>query len=375
MPLLQNNSESPFQNLQYIFDFVRAMFYLIVAYYLWQKVPVENLPPTITQGFVNAFAGLVALYGIYRLYRALRYAPFFNKNNVSSLIVFTTLFTSACNNANSDNPDTIDKGTIAISIDETYKPVMEEQIKIFEARNPLAKINAFYKPEAECIKDFFEDTTRLIFISRPFTENEIAQALQKKIVVTRQLNLARDGVAFIVAKGTKSEYTQFQFEQMLGGKDNSRTIVFDNQNSSTLSYVRDTILKGNLPTQNIYAAKGGDDVIDYVSNNPKAIGAIGVSWIADKNDPEALAFLDKIDVVGILPYNDSLTRYRKPYVAYLANKEYPYLRELYFISKENWVGLGTGFVNYLAKDGQLAFGKARLFPRQWLVNFRNVVVK
>jgi phosphate transport system substrate-binding protein len=281
---------------------------------------------------------------------------------------------ASCDDNNGKVLDNQTSGSIAISIDETYKPVMEEQIKVFEGRNLRAKINASYKPEADCIKDFIEDTTRLIFITRPLTEDEKQLCLQKKFTVTRELPLVRDAVAFIVNKNSPSEFTQAAFLDILKGKTNHQ-IVFDNQNSSTYRYVQDSILKGAEMTKNKSAAKGCEDLIAYVQSNPNAIGAIGVSWIADNVSDKADAFLDKINVVGILPYNDSITRYRKPLHAYIARQEYPYCRELYFISKEAYIGLGTGFANYLGREGQLVFDKNRLFPLQFDVRIKQIRVK
>ncbi len=271
--------------------------------------------------------------------------------------------------------DSQTEGSIAISVDETYKPIMEEQVKIFEARNPNAHIKASYKPEADCIADFLKDTTRLIFITRPLNDQEKAECEKKKIPITRELTLARDAIAFIVGKGQKSEYTQKQLEDILCDSNATKKIVFDNQNSSTVRYVVDSILKDRPLTKNTFATKNGEEVIEYVNNNPNAIGVIGVPWISDKTDSTAQEFNTRIDVIGILPFNDSITRFRKPAIHYIGLKEYPYLRELYFISKEAWVGLGTGFVNYLARDGQLVFAKSKLWPLRYNVNLRETNIK
>jgi phosphate transport system substrate-binding protein len=288
------------------------------------------------------------------------------------VIIITSMLMTACKDEKVlDNQTT---GSISVSIDETYKPVMEEQIKVFEGRNLHAKINAKYKSEMDCIKDFINDTTRLIFITRPLTEDEKQLCLQKKVAVTRELPLVRDAVAFIVSKGTQSDFTQTAFTKILKGESDYQ-LVFDNQNSSTLRYVQDSILAGGEVSKNTFAAKGCEDLIKYVEGNPKAIGVIGVSWIADNVSEKTDAFLERINVVGILPYNDSITRYRKPLHAYIALKEYPYCRELYFISKEGYVGLGTGFANYLGREGQMVFDKNRLFPLQYDVRVKQIRVK
>jgi phosphate transport system substrate-binding protein len=295
--------------------------------------------------------------------------------NVKQIILSVALCIAATScDEDTSNLDNQTSGNIAISVDETYQPIMEQQIKIFESRYPNAHIKASYKPEGECIEDFIKDTTRLIFITRVLNSDERKRCEQNKIAVTRELPLVRDAVAFIVSKDAKSEFTQAAFDDILKGKS-SNQLVFDNQNSSTIRYVQDSVLKGAEMSKNTFAAKGCADVLQYVQNNKNAIGAIGVSWVADQSDTSTESFLKNINVVGILPYNDSITRYRKPYQAYIGLKEYPYCRELYFISKEGYIGLGTGFANYLGRDGQLVFSKSKLFPLQLEVRIKQVNVQ
>ena len=63
-------------------------------------------------------------------------------------------------------------GTIHISVDESFKPVIDSQIQVFEALYPKAKIIAEYKPEAECFKDLIKDSTRMIIVTRGLTDEE-----------------------------------------------------------------------------------------------------------------------------------------------------------------------------------------------------------
>ena len=61
----------------------------------------------------------------------------------SFLILAVLLFFAACKGkggASSDDRDTPNKGTIRISVDESFKPVMEEQIKVFHSSFPETKI-------------------------------------------------------------------------------------------------------------------------------------------------------------------------------------------------------------------------------------------
>ncbi len=266
-------------------------------------------------------------------------------------------------------------GSIKVSVDETYKPVLEQAIKVFESRYPNAKIEAEYKPEADCFKDYLEDTTRVIFVSRKLTEEENAYAEQQKIV-SRTLPLARDALAFVVAKNAKrNTFSKKQIKDILVGNSNAGDfqLVFDNKNSSTVRNIMDSVIPGQELSENIFAAKGSKDVIDYVAGNPKAIGVVGVPWVADVRDTNTIEFMTKIQVAGILP--DSGTEFLRPYQAYIGLNTYPFTRNLYFISKDTRVGLGTGLVNFMSRDGQLIFKQSKLFPLQVNVLLKQTQIK
>ena len=271
--------------------------------------------------------------------------------------------------------DTQTAGSIQISVDETYKPVMEQAIKVFEGRYPDAKIDVQYKPEADCFRDYLEDTTRVIFVSRHLTVEELAYAQSKKIV-SRTLPLARDALAFVVSKdATRNEFSVKQIKDILTGAAGAGDfqLVFDNKNSSTVRNIMDSVIPGKELSDNIFAAKGSAEVIDYVAGNPNAIGVVGVPWVADVRDTNTIEFMSKIQVAGILP--DSGLEFLRPYQAYIGLNTYPFTRNLYFISKETWVGLGTGFVNFLSRDGQLIFKQSKLFPLQVNVLLKETTIK
>lgn len=284
------------------------------------------------------------------------------KYRILLLAMLPFLFFISCENEKVLDNQT--SGSIKVLIDETYKPVMEQQIKIFTSRYPDAKILAEYKPEAECIKIFLEDSTRVVFVTRDLTNEEKAYGESKKFI-TKSMPMARDAVAFITSKENSNPVFKIaDLRKILLGDSSQKKyqIVFDNQSSSTVRYITDSILKGKKITGNVFATKTSEEVINYVSKNKNAIGIVGVSWVADYSDSTTETFLSKINVAGIWGDTDSSLDYIKPYQAYIGLKEYPCTRNLYFISKETWTGLGTGLVNYLCKDGQLVFKQAKMFP-------------
>ena len=75
------------------------------------------------------------------------------------MLCIVLLFNS-CNSASDEETGDVEslrKGTIHISADESFKPVIDQQVQVFESSYPEAKIIVHYKPEAECLKDFAVD--------------------------------------------------------------------------------------------------------------------------------------------------------------------------------------------------------------------------
>lgn len=299
-------------------------------------------------------------------------------NNMRLLIVLALglLTMAGCNN--SDAPaDTPTTGNIKISIDESFQPILESHVSTFEAIYKYADLNPLYKSEGEVFNDLLTDTTRVAVVSRDLNEKEKAFFEQKKII-PRVTKIAIDAVALIVNRNNPD--TLLTLEQVkaifsgsvtdwnqINSQNNIKnlTIVFDNNNSGTARYVKDSLLNNQpLPT-NTYASNSHEALIDYVSKNENAIGVLGVNWISDRDDSTAVGFLNRIRVVGISTETNpaSADDYYQPYQAYIAQGTYPLRRNLYIISAEGRAGLGTGFASFIAGDqGQRIFLKSGLVP-------------
>ena len=71
------------------------------------------------------------------------------------------------------------------------------------------------------------------------------------------------------------------------------SLVFDHAQSSTISYIKDSLLQGKgFPTTNVYAQTSTPDVFDYLAQHPEAIGVTGIGWISDMDDPAVKALMD-----------------------------------------------------------------------------------
>ncbi len=280
---------------------------------------------------------------------------------------FLFLLASCKPQENKDPNDSVSSGTIHISVDESFKPVIEEQIKMFETSYPNAKIIAHYKPEADCIRDLLKDTiTRTVIITRPISEDE-QKFLSDSLRYIPCDIVATDAVAIVVnIASADTLFTMQRLRDQLSGKINrEQTMVFDGINAtSTVRFITDSVLKGaKFDTSVVKAARSSKDVLEYVANNVNAIGLVGINWIGNPEEPEQVAMLKRVKLAYVECVVCDSTPFVKPMQASILTRRYPLVRGLYYINKENYHGLGSGFVNFLKNErGQLIFRRAYLGP-------------
>jgi phosphate transport system substrate-binding protein len=277
------------------------------------------------------------------------------------------LFLTACRGEEKVDPslDTRFKGSINISADESFKPVIDAQVKVYEASYPEAKLNVHYKAEADCLKDLTADSVRLVIIPKRITEEERRFVADSMKVGTEQMLLAYDAIAVIVNPNQEiTRFTVNELKQILQGNFKKNLIpVFDGlKATSTVRFIVDSVLRGDSLSKKTLAAKSSEEVVDYVSKNPDAVGFIGVSWIGNKDDEKQQSFLTKVRLAELecrrLP-----GQYCQPIQVNIYNGLYPFIRELVFILKENHKGLGYGFTEFMTSErGQLIFRRAYLVP-------------
>ncbi len=272
-------------------------------------------------------------------------------------------------------PDNSNKGTINVSADESFKPVIDEMVQVYESNHPGAKIIVHYKPEAECLRDMLTDSIRLIIATRHFNEDEKSLMVDSMKVSPRSMTIARDGIAIIVnPTAPDSLFRMTDISQILTGRFKKKLIpVFDGlKATSTVRFIIDSVLRGDSLTSKAMAARSSEAVLEYVSKNPDAIGFIGVSWIGNPEDTSQLSFLKKIRVAAV-ECTDIPDAYVKAFQANIYIKRYPMVRDLVYILKENYKGLGTGFANFMSGEiGQLIFKRAYLAPAQKRFGIRPV---
>ncbi len=324
-------------------------------------------------------------YLIFLKPRALRYLSGF------LAVSFTLCVFVSCNRAKPDGKwtDTTTAGLVSIACDQCYEPIIREQIDVFEALYIQASINPIYTDEADAIDMLLKDSVRLAVASRTLTEQEKAFLLQSRNMIVQELKVAEDAIALIVnpanpdsmmpmptlkkiLTGEITEWSQINPKSKLGKID----VMFDHKNSSTVRFAIDSICEKQPLFSGLYAQGSNQKVLDMVAERPNSLGIIGVNWVSNENDSTHLSFLDKVKVMWVSPYEEAdISNSYKPYQAYIALKQYPLSRNVYFLLTDPKHGLSTGFASFVASDrGQRIILHSGLVPEA-PVNFKSVEVK
>jgi phosphate transport system substrate-binding protein len=297
------------------------------------------------------------------------------------IVLCLTLLAAACSSKKNRPSDTSETGTIYISADETFKPIIEEQIKVFEASWPKAKIIASYKPEADCWNDLFNDSTRMVIVTRKLKDEEKKYYYDSVGYYPQSGLLANDAVALLVNRNVPdSVFEKKDIVDLLSGESKlPYGLVFDGvKATSTVRYAIDSILRNKpLSTAKVTAATTSRGVVEYIANNPGYIGFVGVSWIGNPEDSSQTNMLNKLRIAW-LPCDscEEAGTFTKPWQEEILTKRYPYVRDIVYVLKENHSGLGKAFTNFMMSDrGQLIFRRGYLVPAWKIFMMRETKLK
>lgn len=285
---------------------------------------------------------------------------------------------ASCNRKPKDGrTDTYTSGVIEIAADESFQPIVQEEVDVFEGIFPLAGIVPRYTTEVDAINLLLKDSVRLAITTRTLTAEEMNSFHSRKFY-PREIKLATDGLALIVNRQNPDTLISVRdIRRILTGEVKNWKevypdshlkeirVVFDNPNSSTVRFATDSICGGKpLSTTEVKALRTNQQVIDYVAQTPGAMGVIGVNWLGNRSDTTNLSFRDEIKVVSVSAEEVATSENSfKPYQAYLYYGDYPLTRSIYILLNDPRNSLPWGFASFLTSDrGQRIILKSGLVP-------------
>lgn len=273
------------------------------------------------------------------------------------LITFTAV--QSCADKSDKIEETPVQGEATILVDETVFPVVEDLQRVFESIYVKAKINLVAKSENEILVELEKNNAQIAILARDLTSNEISAYKSKQVIPVRTL-VGTDALAFVMNKqATDTLISTKELTDILTQNGASKkTLYFDNANSSTVKKLLEVTGVKELPKIGVYASKSNEEVLDKLSESNLSIGVVGVNWLQQPT-PKIADKVKKLKVLGFQTANGLV----KPNQTNIADKSYPYTRNIYIINAQGRDGLGIGFASYIAgAEGQRVILKSGLVP-------------
>ncbi len=279
------------------------------------------------------------------------------------------------------------RGNIKIAVDESFQPLIDTEVFTFTSLYQNATIVPEYKPEYDVVNDFMNDSVKVMVTSRKLSENQI-RYLRDTLVVARTVTFAYDALALITNRENPDTLIRYNTIRDIflgritkwkeinpGSRLGDISVIFDNNKSGNIRYFKELFEIKDALGSNFYAVNNNSEVIDFVSKDRDALGIISINWISDKDDPRSMSFVKKINVLAISQQFVNDGTFYRPYQGSIYDRSYPFVREIYLISRETFNGLGSGFIQWAtAEQGQRIVLKSGLVPATMpirLVQIRN----
>ena len=233
---------------------------------------------------------------------------------------------------------------VHIAVDETFRDIMEEEVETFGLLNPASAMKPVYCSEDSAIRMLLRDSVRCAITTRKLSKDEL-DVLKNYKLDAKQAMIATDAFALIVSKDnpdtliTVSEIRDIvsgritRWEQLKhSGQKGELKLVFDNSGSSTVRYMRDSLLAGQQVAGNLYAQGSNQAVIDAVKDNTEIIGVVGANWLKGKSDSVLTSFenLD-VKVLKVARKDGKNEIGWRPYQYRILTGDYPLIRSVYVI--------------------------------------------
>ncbi|MBR1593271.1 MAG: substrate-binding domain-containing protein [Alloprevotella sp.] len=288
--------------------------------------------------------------------------------NTRKILILTLLPLCLASCKRQPTPGWLLEDNVNVAIDETFRPIMEEQLQQFGLMHPEATMNALYCSEDSALNLFLDDSIHSIVITRKLTDKEKDFIRQRKLT-PREALIATDAFALILSKAnTDTLISLDEVKRIVSGEitrweqlENShRTgelkLLFDHQGSSTVRFMRDSLCGGGELKGNVYAQGSNQAVIDFVKDDPSVIGVVGVDWLR-AGSSQTLTSFRNLDVNVMLVRRDAESYHRRPYQVYIATGEYPLRRSVYAITCDPRPRSQEKFLWHWLKEqkGQLIF--------------------
>jgi phosphate transport system substrate-binding protein len=265
--------------------------------------------------------------------------------------------------------DTPTSGKTELFFDEGLTLHMQNQIYTFKQVYKYADITLRSSNEKECVEALYNDSAKVIAISRQLTEKELKQFSAKNIFPQTSV-VAGNAIAFIVNKNFKDSVISIeQITELLKGNDSCLVndghikVIFDNANSGSTRQLKETLIPNQSFGINCKGLNNTTELVNAISENQNAIGICDFAWFSDKDDNTTKEFLKTVKILAVSIKKNEIAY--MPDQSNIATKAYPLCRSICIIRRSAEFSLGKGIETFIAgPTGQLMFLKQGLPPNR-----------
>lgn len=311
-----------------------------------------------------------------------------------------TVSLSSCKHKKEQKLESISatSGVAKMACDQSFEKIIEQEVEVYEYQYPTASVLDKYMPENDCVDSLLHgDGYRLAVITRELSDAEY-DYLKSKKKTPRSSRIAVDAVAVIanpknpieaisttdLKKIMTGELKEWKWVEPGNGMGEIK-VVFDDDKSSTVNYIRDNVMEGQKFASNVYAQGSNEKVFETVSKTPGAIGIIGVSWLSKNMDGSQVSVQElsdslvnsdnnlnieqrtfSTDIKVLAVSGPESPRAYKPYQAYIYEKgSYPLVRSVYMVCTAPGNTPDGGFYSFVTGVvGQKLITKTGVLPGQ-----------
>ena len=286
---------------------------------------------------------------------------------------------------------------VCVAVDETFQPIFEVLFSDFRDRNAKAFVDPFYMPEDSAVAMLLNDSVRSIVVTRMLSDKEKDYVKAKHGLLAKEAVVAYDAITLITNNASRDTLiSKDEIQQIVNGKISDWSqlrhsngqkgeieIVFDNNGSSTVRYMRDSLCAGRQLKGRLRAATTNEELINYLKKKQNAIGVLGVDWVGNKQDTTRLSFLSDVRIMSVgARHSDDVDDSYKPFQFYIASGSYPLTRGLYITSTDPRTrSMQRNFFFYLTDNpnhnnmGQMMILRFSQLLPYMAVQSHNVVIK
>ena len=286
-------------------------------------------------------------------------------------ILAISLFTQSCNKKDEVKVEEsktkgIDKplhtyGTLKITADPSYKNVVKAITSMYQIEYPEVKFEYDYKIEELAIQDLYEGKSEFAIVSKPLTKDQETYLFNKTKILYKASPIGMDATIFVTSIDNPLENISLQeIKENVYKEDPAIKFVFDYPNSANFNTLNDRLAIKAPKGQAIKALKSAENVIDFIQNDKKTIGIIGLNTLSDIDNPKVKDYLSKVKILKIVNDKGEIFEPTNPNIR---NGNYPFHRFIYFLKNEKGFGIAAGLTRFTgSQQGQLIILKENLQP-------------